>query len=359
MGGSARGEDGVGRENGRSAHKPSPHRREWLASQLRRHEVVTLSALRSVGYSYDEVRGMVDRGTLRRLHRGVFASAHHRLTRHAELKAALLAAGPTAFLSHTTAAELRKLRRNRNEPIHVTVVANRTPRIRGVVVHRCRRRPDRLDVTVYDGLRASTPQRILAELAAAGGHSDDDLRRLAGEALRRGGLDLERLPRYLHHRPGATAVTRALTGYLKPPKLGKSKLEASIAAAIARDPRFGPFEQNVYLGDANGIEVEADIVLSEGVVIEADGPQYHLTLEDREDDRRKDAWYSRNGIPFLRITGARWEADPQGCLDDLYAIVVRARATASATADANASTSAAVVSQAHIQRTSPDGSSQT
>lgn len=74
------------------------------------------------------------------VHRGVYAAVTGNLDREADLRAALLRAGPDAILSHWTAAELHKLIDRPWPTIHVTVPESRNParhgKINGVIVHR-------------------------------------------------------------------------------------------------------------------------------------------------------------------------------------------------------------------------------
>jgi hypothetical protein len=77
-----------------------------------------------------------------RIQRGVYATFSGKVTREAQLWAALLRAGPEAVLSHQTAAELYGLLKQPSPMIHLTVPATTNParkgRIPGVVVHRSR-----------------------------------------------------------------------------------------------------------------------------------------------------------------------------------------------------------------------------
>jgi hypothetical protein len=299
-----------------------------LAAALKRDGFVTVEKLRELGYSQDAVTTLVASHQLTRLHRGIYGDARSQISLTARLTAALLAAGPEAFLSHQTAAQWRQLSpRRTNDPIHITVVGNRTPEISGIKVHRTARATQRGEVTTYLGLRASTAKRILVELAPK--HDSAQLREIVGQAVSRAALDLKRLPKYLRshaRRPGLAKLKHALRGYIPDPR-AKSSLEREIAAAIASDPRFTTEpERNVYLGDADGIKLEADFWFgAERVALESDGRHYHARLEAQERDRRKDAWYARNDIRFLRITDLRWADEPQACLDDLHEILLLAR----------------------------------
>ncbi len=71
------------------------------------------------------------------VHRGIYAAFSGELSRDANLWAALLRAGPSAALSHQTAAELFELADQSSAMIHVTVPqSRRVDKIGGVVIHR-------------------------------------------------------------------------------------------------------------------------------------------------------------------------------------------------------------------------------
>jgi very-short-patch-repair endonuclease len=61
-------------------------------------------------------------------------------------------------------------------------------------------------------------------------------------------------------------------------------------------------------------------------VVETDGEPYHLTPEELERDRLKDAYLQRHDIKVIRVTGFRFEHDRSGILDDLLALTKSARA---------------------------------
>ena len=74
------------------------------------HGVVAARQLATLGFSRSAIRRMCERGWLFRIHRGVYAVGHPRLTLHGRWMAAVLACGPEAVLSHHQAAALHDLR---------------------------------------------------------------------------------------------------------------------------------------------------------------------------------------------------------------------------------------------------------
>src|SRR6478752_1106463 len=65
---------------------------------------ITRAQIRAAGYSDDEIDGMVRRGLLIRMHRGVYVLGALSPAPEQRLAAALLAAGKGAALMHTAAA---------------------------------------------------------------------------------------------------------------------------------------------------------------------------------------------------------------------------------------------------------------
>jgi predicted transcriptional regulator of viral defense system len=109
-----------------------------VALARRRHGVVTTADLLHAGFGRNAITAKVERGWLRRVHRGVYlvGALESPLTKPA---AALLATGSDAAISHRTAATLWELLPPRPaDPIHITLLnANRRSR-RGLTVHHAR-----------------------------------------------------------------------------------------------------------------------------------------------------------------------------------------------------------------------------
>ncbi|MEA2715838.1 MAG: hypothetical protein QOI99_155 [Actinomycetota bacterium] len=111
-------------------------------------------------------------------------------TRWQPLRAALLAAGPTAAASHRSAAEVWGLPGFVADETELVVPWPTRVRLTGVRSHQSRTLPDR-HVTTHLGFRITTPARTLADLSALVG--PERLGRLVDHALRRHLLDLDDL----------------------------------------------------------------------------------------------------------------------------------------------------------------------
>jgi predicted transcriptional regulator of viral defense system len=74
------------------------------------HGVVATWQLLALGLTMGSIRARVANGRLHRVHRGVYAVGHRRLTVKGRMMAAVLACGPDAVLSHRSAISLWELR---------------------------------------------------------------------------------------------------------------------------------------------------------------------------------------------------------------------------------------------------------
>jgi very-short-patch-repair endonuclease len=104
-------------------------------------------------------------GRIVSMHPGVYRSAGAPVDRMMEVRAALLAAGPGAVVSHRTAAWLHGVAHDEPSVIDITVSHGRRPRLRGVRIHRSLRLPDS-HRRILDGLPVTSIDRTLGDLGA-------------------------------------------------------------------------------------------------------------------------------------------------------------------------------------------------
>jgi hypothetical protein len=91
--------------------------------------VVSRRQLVALGFSSQAIKTLVSRERVHRLHLGVYAVGHTRLTAKGRWMAAVLACGKAAVLSHRDAAALHDLRQVGSGAIHVTSSARHVPAI--------------------------------------------------------------------------------------------------------------------------------------------------------------------------------------------------------------------------------------
>jgi hypothetical protein len=129
------------------------------------HAVVTRRQLRETGLNDTSVTRGVAAGRLHRVHHGVYAVGHAVLGPRGRWTAAVLAGGPGAALSHSSAAALWEMRPSGSAWVDVTVRRSgraRRPRLR---IHRPRMLPPD-EVTTRHGIPVTTPARTILDLAA-------------------------------------------------------------------------------------------------------------------------------------------------------------------------------------------------
>jgi very-short-patch-repair endonuclease len=104
--------------------------------------VVSRAQLGALGFTKAQVERRVAQGRLHPLFHHVYAVGHRRVIDRAHLLAALLSLGPSAFLSHRTAAAVWGLRAVNLHDIELTVPGTGGRRRPGLTVHRCLRTED-------------------------------------------------------------------------------------------------------------------------------------------------------------------------------------------------------------------------
>jgi REase_MTES_1575/Transcriptional regulator, AbiEi antitoxin len=281
----------------------------------RQHGVVAHRQLTDIGLSPSAIRRRLGLGRLHPVHRGVYAVGHSGLSGHGRWIAAVLACGPSALLSHGTAAALWAIISSSSAQIHVVAARTRNGR-RGIVLHRPRYLPEE-DRAVVDGIPVTSVARTLVDLA--GVLPGQRLKHAVDEAERLQLFDLRAVERVMHRghaRRGLPALRAVLDDYLGPPPLTRSELERRFLE-LCRDAGLPMPQVNVLVA---GIVV--DMVWHESrLVVELDGHSYHRTRKAFEDDRIRDATLQAAGYRVIRITHRRLEREPAGVVELLRVLL--------------------------------------
>ena len=124
--------------------------------------LVDRQTIHEAGGSDAFIRTRVDRGFWRPLYPGVYQVGHAPLGWNGRLRAATLAAGPLAVVSHRTAAQLWGLEGIVYPRIELTVPNAHLPVPDGILVHRTRRR---LEGAVAQGIPVTTVERTILDSA--------------------------------------------------------------------------------------------------------------------------------------------------------------------------------------------------
>lgn len=127
----------------------------------------------AAGVDRSRIARWIADGRLRRVHLGVYAVGHTAPSLHGELMAAVLACGPEAVVSHSSAGHLLGILRARPPKPEVTVPTTAGHARPGIVIHR---------VTSLDRLDVSSPQTSPAHVDAC----------LARNSTKKGGAKLRR-----------------------------------------------------------------------------------------------------------------------------------------------------------------------
>ncbi|HVP03587.1 MAG TPA: type IV toxin-antitoxin system AbiEi family antitoxin domain-containing protein [Solirubrobacteraceae bacterium] len=280
-------------------HDPAARERSIAALAARQHGLVTIAQLSALGFGRSAVGRRVDAGRLHRVHRGVYAVGHPVLTTPGRRLAAVLACGPSAVLSHTSAAAIWELRVDDGGITHVTVARalRATPRA-GTRVHTTRRLPLE-ERAMVDAMPLTSVARTLVDLGDV-----LSARRVRGAFVRAEQLRLIDM-RAVHaalagarHRPGAAILREVLRGYDPRWQDTLSRLELLtldvLAAHDLPEPEVNAWIENRYLADFLWRE--------QRVILESDGDAVHATPGARRADARRDRDLARRGYRTLRAT---------------------------------------------------------
>jgi Protein of unknown function (DUF559)/Transcriptional regulator, AbiEi antitoxin len=265
---------------------------------------VSLDQLRDAGVSTRNASHQSSDGKLHRIHRGVYTVGHRSISRYTHLRAALIACGEGAVVSHGTAAAFHRLWDEWPALIDVTVPVEAGRKIDGVRCRRCRY-PEPDEVEDRYGVSVTTVARTLVDLAGIVGVGT--LRKTVGRAAIRRKLDVQAVDIAIDsakRRRGLKALERALVPYHtkdgKVPDV-RSDFEALVLPELVELGLARP-ECNVRL-HLNGERFIVDFLWDEArVIVETDGRETHETPTAFQDDRRRDQFLVAAGYRVLRVT---------------------------------------------------------
>ena len=286
----------------------------------RQHGVVARRQLLALGLSPTMVKDRLAAGRLHRIHRGVYAVGHGKLTLRGRWMAAVLACGPEAFLSHRAALALWDLRETASGLIEVTVRGPGKPGPEGVVV-RCTRVLADADAAEVDGIAVTSLAWTVVDYAAIANQRQV---RLVLEALDRRhiyiGRELDELLERTPNRKGGKTLRKAIAEMKGPAPWLQSELEETFRELI-RASDLPEHEANVLV---EGELVDA-LWRHERVIVELDGFAFHKSRAQFEADRLRDAKLTVAGYRVLRVTQQRLQNEPEAVLAEIRALLSAAR----------------------------------
>lgn len=229
---------------------------------------------------------------------------HRSISRYTHLRAAVLACGEGAVISHGTAAALHGLWDKWPALIDVTVPVEAGRKIDGVRCRRCRY-PEPEEVEVQHAVVVTTVARTLVDLAGMVGMKT--LRKTVGRAAIRRRLDLQAVDIAIYNakrRRGLKALELALVPYRtkdgKPPDV-RSDFETLVLPdlldmGVTRPQCNAPLH-------VDGERFLIDFLWEEArVIVETDGRETHETPTAFQSDRRRDQFLAAAGYRILRVT---------------------------------------------------------
>lgn len=277
----------------------------------RQHGVIGHSQLLALGLSRKMIHLRVRAGRLHRIHQGVYAVGHRRLSQRGRYMAAVLSGGEDAVLSHRSAAALWDILPARGR-IHVTTP--RTLRERdGVRFHCGGLRTD--ETTEHDGIPTTTVARTLLDIAAS---EPGRFEQALGEAEYRRLDDPVGLTALVARHPtrrGVATVRAALASA----RAGatREELEHRFRALISKHKLPRP-EFNAGLELAPGRWIKPDCIWRKArLIVELDSRAAHETASRFDSDRERDRLLMLAGWRVVRVTWRQVTGDARRLARDL------------------------------------------
>jgi very-short-patch-repair endonuclease len=241
----------------------------------RQHGVVSSRQLQAAGLDRRAISRRLHAGRIHRLHRGVYALGHQKLTFEGSCMAAVLALGEGAAVSHGSAAALWGMLRQHDGPIEVTVSGDGGRERRwGIRVHRSSTFIADFR-TLRNGIAVTKPARTLKDLHRT------VLQPIYQRAVRRA-LDLRLISSDdLKHEDELTRseLERLMLGICRRHRLPQPEVNS----------RVGPYEVDFLWRQAR-------------LVVETDSWRHHADRSAFERDRARDAHLQSLGFRVLRFT---------------------------------------------------------
>jgi hypothetical protein len=271
--------------------------------------VFSRKQLLGAGVSATAIRDRVRAGLFVVVFRGVYSLGAP--SPRGRIRAAVLAAGDGAVLSHRAAAWMHEL--VRGPPTTVDITTTRRAESRpGINVHRVRGLPGK-EICVVDGIPCTTVARTLLDLAAT------EPRRVVERAIEEAelrrtydGIPIEAAMR--HGRPGVAELRAVIEEHAPGTTITRNDLEEAFLALCRRGGIEQPLmNQSLVLPSGRHIDVDA-LWPRQRVAMELDGRSVHLRRRNFERDRERDiellvAGYSPGRFTWLQITRkADWVA---------------------------------------------------
>jgi very-short-patch-repair endonuclease len=276
------------------------------------HGVVTQGEMLAAGLTPSQIRSRLKKGSLIRVHRGVYRVGHCAPIVEARYLAAVLACGPSAVLAGLAAAHLQGLVKG---AAPVPLVAARTKRhVEGVGTRRSRVVTREIAVT-FRGVPVTPPAWTLVDVAC---ELDEEA---IGQACHEAGVrfgtthsDVDAVLRQQPSAPGGGSLRRILRGEAR---VTLSHLER----AFLRRLRSAALPLPITNRPAGGRRVDCRW-LEQRLTVELDSYRYHSSRRAWERDRRREREAYARGDQFRRYTRDDVLVRPRQMLSELRALLI-------------------------------------
>jgi hypothetical protein len=259
--------------------------------------VLSTHELLACGHTHDSISTRHRAGTLYCLYRAVWAVGHPNPPWQGRLLAAVKACGPTALLSHYSAAALWGFVERDTRKPDVTVVGTSHRRHRGIRIHRTTRL-DPTDRREHEAIPVTAPARTLLDLASM--LDAQRVRRAVRRALGTGKVTIRQLGLVLDRYQGARGCKVLRQAILSGASPTRSDAESDVLDVVL-DAGFAPPDVNRPLL-INGRRPVPDLRWpSQRLILEIDSTAWHTDPLARADDRERQALLEAHGETVLRV----------------------------------------------------------
>jgi very-short-patch-repair endonuclease/predicted transcriptional regulator of viral defense system len=280
----------------------------------KQHGVVAHRQLVALGFAEDAIQYQLATARLHRIHRGVYAVGHRKLTIRGHWMGAVLALGDNAVLSHLSAAALWGVLAIPGGAIDVLVETCGARRRKGIKVHETLHLPAR-DRTIRDSIPVTSLPRTLLDVAEV---APTRLRRAVDEADRLELLDVRAVRELCdrsHGRRGLKPLLALLDEATDAPNT-KQEFEA-LFFDFCRAHRLPLPICNALV---EGFEVDA-FWPAHRLIVELDSWTFHRGRRAFERDRERSAALQAAGYRVIPVTWRRLTRHPAELAEQLRALM--------------------------------------
>ena len=288
----------------------------------RQHGVVSLCQLLFVGMSRAAVAKRAKDGRLHRVHRGVYAVRHPRLSARGRWIAATLAYGPDALLSHRSAAALWGIHASDRVRTDITVPSRSVRARAGIEAHTSLTLTGQ-DMATVDLIPCTSVARTLIDFGDVMDRRAVERAVDQAEVLRL--FDLRAVEDALARagRRRGAGTLRAVLGHYRTPTLTSEAFEERFLrfcrAAALPEP-----EVNAWISLERGVAYQADFLWrNEALVVETDGYRFHSGRRAFERDRLRDQRLTLAGFTVIRLTWRQLAQEPDRVLATVKDLLAR------------------------------------